>query len=167
MDFTDIPGELREKVNDYRIYVCEVRRFEKTDVFQTDLKQVFDCIRYADNPEKLYELITSDPVYQELDEETYDVIAEHIKTVELLQVKEYSQEGGKVNMCGAIAELIQQGRMEGLSQGIEQGIEQGVKALIEICIEYNGTRETAQKQLMEKLQLSPESAQGYIERYWH
>lgn len=167
LDFTDIPGELREKVNDYRIYVCEVRRFEKTDVFQTDLKQVFDCIRYADNPEKLYELITSDPVYQELDEETYDVIAEHIKTVELLQVKEYSQEGGKVNMCGAIAELIQQGRMEGLSQGIEQGIEQGVKALIEICIEYNGTRETAQKQLMEKLQLSPESAQGYIERYWH
>ncbi len=66
-------------------------------------------------------------------------------------------------MCGAIAELIQQGRMEGLSQGMEQG----VKALIEICIEYNGTRETAQKQLMEKLQLSPESAQGYIERYWH
>ncbi len=65
-----------------RIYVCEVCRFEKTDVFQTDLKQVFDCIRYADNPEKLYELITSDPVYQELDEETYDVIAEHIKTVD-------------------------------------------------------------------------------------
>lgn len=32
---------------------------------------------------KLYELITNDPVYQELEEETYDVIAEHIKTVEL------------------------------------------------------------------------------------
>lgn len=167
LDFTDIPGELREKVNDYRIYVCEVRKFDKTDVFQTDLKQVFDCIRCADDPDKLYELITNDPVYQELEEETYDVIAEHIKTVELFKTKEYSREGGKVNMCNAIAQLIQRGRMEGLSQGIEQGIKQGVKALIEMSIEYHNTREATQEQLVEKMCISPEAAQRYIGQYWH
>lgn len=166
LDFTDIPEELREKVNDYRIYVCEVRKFDKTEVFQTDLKQVFDCIRYADDPDKLYELTTNDPVYQELDEETYDVIAEHIKTVELLKTKEYNGEGGKVNMCNAIAELIQRGRMEGLCQGIEQGIEQGVRALIEMSKEYRCTREETQERLVQKLQLAPEAAQGYMDRYW-
>lgn len=31
-----------------------------TDVFQTDLKQVFDCIRYSEDPEKLYELVNID-----------------------------------------------------------------------------------------------------------
>lgn len=166
LDFTDIPEELQEKVNDYRIYVCEVRKFDKTEVFQTDLKQVFDCIRYADDPDKLYELTTNDAVYQELDEETYDVIAEHIKTVELLKTKEYNGEGGKVNMCNAIAELIQRGRMEGLSQGIEQGIEQGVRALIGMSKEYRCTREETQERLVQKLQLSPEAAQGYMDRYW-
>lgn len=167
LDFTGIPEELREKVNDYRIYVCEVRKFDKTEVFQTDLKQVFDCIRYADDPDKLYGLISSDPVYQELDEETYDVIAEHIKTVELLKTKEYSREGGKVNMCNAIAELIQRGRMEGLNQGIEQGIEQGVRALIEMSIEYSNSREETRERLVQKLQISPEAAQGYLDQYWN
>lgn len=166
LDFTDIPEELREKVNDYRIYVCEVRKFDKTDVFQTDLKQVFDCIRYADDPDKLYGLITSDPIYQELNEETYDVIAEHIKTVELLKTKEYSREGGKVNMCNAIAELIQRGRMEGLSQGLEQGLEQGVRALIEMSIEYGSTREETRERLVEKLRITSAAAQGYMEQYW-
>ena len=43
---------MKKKVNNYSIYICEVRKFENTDVFQTDIKQVFDCIRYAENPEK-------------------------------------------------------------------------------------------------------------------
>lgn len=167
LDFTDIPEELREKVNDYRIYVCEVRKFDKTEVFRTDLKQVFDCMRYADDPDKLYGLISSDPIYQELDEETYDVIAEHIKTVELLKTKEYSREGGKVNMCNAIAELIQRGRMEGLNQGIEQGIEQGVRALIEMSIEYSSSREETRERLIQKLRISSEAAQGYLDQYWN
>lgn len=163
LDFTDIPRDLQDKVNDYRIHVCEVRKFDKTDVFQTDLKQVFDCIRCADDPDKLYQLMTNDPVYQELDEETYDVIAEHIKTVELLKTKESSMEGGKVNMCNAIAQLIQRGRME----GVEQGIEQGIRALIETSIEYHSTREETQERLVEKMQISPEAAQAYIRQYWH
>ena len=112
---------------------------------------------------KLYELITNDPVYQELEEETYDVIAEHIKTVELFKTKEYSREGGKVNMCNAIAQLIQRGRMEGLSEGIEPG----VKALIEMSIEYHNTREATQEQLVEKMCIPPEAAQKYIGQYWH
>lgn len=171
LDFTDIPEELREKVNDYRIYVCEVRKFDKTEVFQTDLKQVFDCIRYADDPDKLYELTANDPVYQELDEETYNVIAEHIKTVELLKTKEYSRAGGKINMCNAIAELIQRGRMEGLEQGLEQGIEQGIeqgaRALIEMSMEYKSTREETGERLVQKLKISPEAAQGYLDQYWN
>ncbi len=167
LDFTDIPEELREKVNDYRIHVCEVRKFEQTSLFQTDLKRVFDCTRYADDKEKLYKIIATDPAYRELDEETYDVIAEHIKTTELLKIKEYNRDGGKIDMCGAIAELIQEGRIEGLNQGIEQGIEQGVRALIETCIEYQSTKEATQNRLVEKMQISPKAAEGYINKYWH
>ncbi len=158
LDFTNIPEELKEKVNNYRIYVCEVRRFENTDVFRTDLKQVFDCIRYAENPEKLYELVMNDPAYKELEEETYDTIAEYTKTIELMQVKQYRKKGGKVNMCGAITELIEEGRME--------GIEQGIKALIETSMELGSTKEETMNRLVEKLSISSGVAEKYLRQFW-
>lgn len=167
LDFTNIPPELKEKVNNYNIYVCEVRKFENTDVFQTDIRQVFDCIRCAEDPEMLYKLVKSDPIYQQLDEETYDVIAEYTKTADLMSIKQYNQKGDKVNMCGTIAKLVQYGRMEGLNQGIEQGIEQGVKALIETCIELGSTQAATLERLIDKLQLSRDSAEKYIAQYWH
>lgn len=159
LDFTNIPPELKEKVNNYRICVCEVRKFENTNVFQTDIKQVFDCIRCAEDPEKLYNLVTSDSIYQQLDEETYDVIAEYTKTEDLMSIKQYEQKGDKINMCGAIAKLIENGRMEGL--------EQGVKALIETSIELGSTQAATLDRLMVKLRISRDSAEKYLEQYWH
>lgn len=162
LDFTDIPKELQEKVNNYRIYVCEVRKFENTDVFRTDLKQLFDCIRYAEDPEKLYELVMNDPAYKELEEETYDTIAEYTKTIELMQVKQCKKKGGRVNMCGAITELIREGRME----GIEQGIEQGIKALIETSMELGSTKEETLNRLVEKLSIPSGTAEKYLRQFW-
>ena len=159
LDFTNIPPELKEKVNNYRICVCEVRKFENTNVFQTDIKQVFDCIRCAEDPEKLYNLVTNDSIYQQLDEETYDVIAEYTKTEDLMSIKQYEQKGDKINMCGAIAKLIENGRMEGL--------EQGVKALIETSIELGSTQAATLDRLMVKLRISRDSAEKYLEQYWH
>ena len=130
LDLSGIPKELRDAVSNYKMYLCEVRKFESTDVFRTDLKQVFDCIRYSDDSEKLYELVANDPSYREMSGDTYELIAHHTKTNELMQVKGHKKEG-KVDMCRAITELInrgrEEGRKEGRQEGIEQGIEQGIK----------------------------------------
>lgn len=170
LDFTDIPPELRDKVNNYSIYVCEVRKFENTEVFQTDIKQVFDCVRCAGDKEKMYDLIMNDPAYRELDEDTYDIIAQYTKTDELINRKQHKQEGEKVNMCKAIEEMIQDGRMEGMSlgfkRGIEQGIEQGIKAIIETCIEFGSTKEAAADRLMAKFQLEKDMVDNYMKQYW-
>ena len=123
----DIPPELADEVNDYRIHLCEVRKFKDTEVFRTDVKQVFDCLRYAEEPDKLYELLANDPAYRQMEPDTYDVIAEYTKTGELMKVKEYSEKEGKVDMCKAITELIERGRRDGLEQGMERGIEQGIE----------------------------------------
>lgn len=69
LDFTDIPEELKEYVNNYRIHLLEVKKMENTDVFQTDLKQVFDFIRCAGDKQKLGNLVEGDPVYQEMEED--------------------------------------------------------------------------------------------------
>ena len=96
LDFTGIPKELKDAVNNYKIYLCEVRKFENTDVFMTDLKQVFDCVRYSDDPEKLYALVANDPSYREMDEDTYDLISQYTKTYELMQMKSYGKKGKKL-----------------------------------------------------------------------
>lgn len=85
------------------ICLCEVRRFENTEVFRTDIKQLFDCVRYSEEPDKLYELVANDPAYREMEADTYDMIAQYTKTNELMQIKEYGKKEGKVDMCKAIA----------------------------------------------------------------
>lgn len=99
-----------------------------------------------------------DPAYRELEEETYDTIAEYTKTIELMQVKQYRKKGGKVNMCGAITELIQEGRME--------GIEQGIKALIETSMELGSTKEETMNRLVGKLSISSGAAEKYLRQFW-
>ncbi len=157
LDFTDIPAELREAVGNYSIYVCEVRKFQDTDVFRTDLKQVFDCIKYSENPEKLQELVMTDSAYTELDEDAYDVIAEYTNTKELMDAKKYAKEGRKVDMCGAIKALIQEGRME--------GIEQGIRAMILDNLEEGISPARILEKLTKRFEIDEEKAKEYFQKY--
>ncbi len=158
LDFNDIPEELRGAVSNYQIHICEVRKFQNTNVFKTDLKQVFDCIRYSDDKEKLYELVMNDQAYKEMDEDTYDVIAEYTNTEQLIEVKQY-KEKGKVDMCKAIEEMIQDGRME--------GIEQGIQALVETCKELGLSKEDTLNRVQSKFELEKETLVSYVERFWN
>lgn len=162
LDLTGIPAELKDKVNNYSICLCEVRRFENTEVFRTDIKQLFDCVRYSEEPDKLYELVANDPAYREMEADTYDMIAQYTKTNELMQIKEYGKKEGKVDMCKAIAELIERGRR----QGMEQGIEQVIRALIETSREFGSTKEETIGRIIEKMELSNDEAEMYVGRYW-
>jgi len=45
-----------------------------TEVFRTDLKQIFEFIRYAKDKKRLKELVQSDSAYQDMDEEAYDMV---------------------------------------------------------------------------------------------
>ena len=131
LDFTDIPYSLKSLVSDYKINLIDIRNFENTDVFQTDVKQVFDFIRCSEDEKKLVELVESDVYYTQMDEEAFDVVTKYTNLKELIKAKEYLCEGGKTNVCKAIRDLMEHSREEGLEQGIEQGIEQGREQGIE------------------------------------
>ena len=73
---------------------------------------------YAEEPEKLKELIEQDKVYQNMEEDAYDMVAAYTHAEELVGMKSFfKKKGGKVDMCGAIAGLIAEGRMEGKMEG--------------------------------------------------
>jgi hypothetical protein len=82
-------------------------------VFQTDLKQVFDFIRYSTDKKKLLDLVKNDAYYQAMDEDAFDVITQYTNSKELVQKKDYTIEGGKNDMCKAIQDLMADSKEEG------------------------------------------------------
>ena len=117
LDFTDIPDRLREKISNYQIHVIEVRKLERTDVFKTDVKQVFDFIRFSKDKKKLKELVTTDQSYAFLDEDACDMVLAYAGEEEMFKIKEKHKKGGKVNMCQGLREWIEDERMEGKAEG--------------------------------------------------
>ena len=77
LDFSDVPEELRDIVSDYKLNVIDIRKFENTNLFQTDIKQVFDFIRCSDDKNKLLELVENDVYYSEMDEDAFEVVTKY------------------------------------------------------------------------------------------
>ena len=65
-----------------------VRRMERTDLFQTDLRQVFDLIRFSGNRERLRDLIEQEPAYGKLEEDAFDFASSYVGLRELSKWKE-------------------------------------------------------------------------------
>lgn len=122
LDFTDVPKHLKSMISDYKINVIEIRKLEHTEVFQTDVRQVFDFIRCSEDKEALKQLVESDCRYQNMEEDAFEIVALYTNAEEIMQVKENWRKDGKINMCTAIKELIAEGRDEGISIGRNEGI---------------------------------------------
>lgn len=132
LDFTDVPEEFRDVVSDYKINVIDIRKFENTDVFQTDLKQVFDFIRCSTDKEKMLDLVKNDPYYQAMDEDAFDVVTQYTNSKELVQKKDYISEGGKNDVCKAIQDLMADSKEEGREEGREKALIETAKNLLDV-----------------------------------
>ena len=95
------------------------------------MKQVFDFIRCSGDRKALRALVEKDMAYQAMEEDAYDVVTQYVKADELIQVKdEYRGKDGKVNMCQALKELIEDGRAEGRAEGRASGLADGRKEIV-------------------------------------
>lgn len=131
LDFTDLPEKLKQFIPDYSINLVEIREWTDTGVFKTDVKQVFDFIRCSGNKNELLELVQNDDCFRSMDEDAYEVATKYVKAEELIQVKnDYRGEDGKVDMCQALKELIEDGRSEGRIEGREESIRKIVMNMV-------------------------------------
>ena len=156
LDFTDIPQELRGFVNNYQMHLLEVRKFQDTAVFRTDLKQIFDFIRCSEDKNRLSKLVQGDAAYQNMDEDAYDMAVTYTDASELIAVKEFHRKGRKVNMCKALTELIEDGRAEGR--------EEGIRGIILDNLELGIPQEQIVKKLCRYFGMSIDMAQEYLEK---
>lgn len=162
LNFDEIPLEIKKLVQNYKVHIIEVRKLKDTTIFKTDIRQVFDFIRYSEDPQKLKELVEHDEAYQSMEEDAYDMVAAYTDTKGLVNMKKYHKKGEKVNMCGAISALVAEGEMK----GVEKGIESGIKALIETCREFNISQEETFSQIIAKFNISTDDTEIYMNKYW-
>lgn len=114
----ELPDSLRRYVQNYKVNIIDIRKLKDTSVFQTDVKKVFDFIRYSKDKEKLLSLVEENPEYRQVERDTYEVIREYANVEGLLELDEDYQEGDKVNMCQALLELMADSKAEGKAENV-------------------------------------------------
>ena len=83
-----MPERLKELTPNYQVNIVDIRRMENTEVFQTDVRYVFDFIRCSEDKKKLLELVESNDFFKQMDEEAFDVVTKYTNSKELVQIKE-------------------------------------------------------------------------------
>lgn len=63
--------------------------------------------------ERLKQLVETDSYYQNMEEDAFDVVVQYANVTELVGVKNYRREDGRVDMCTAIREMMEDSRQEG------------------------------------------------------
>ena len=169
LDFTDIPADLRKYVNDYPIHIFNVLEIKNTEVFKTDIKQIFDFLQCAKDKERLKELIEKDSAYQQMEEEAYDMIAAFTNEEMYISIKDRCKKEGKVDMCQALRELMEDSKLVGMEEGIEKGMEKGIEKGIEVFVRDKVEDGVEESRIVGKLvfffDLSMDKAREYVEKY--
>ena len=127
LDFAGIPESLRSMVQDYQINLIEIRRLTDTSMFKTDLRQVFDFIRCSHDKKELKKLIESDPAFQNMEEDAFDVMVQYGKAAEMVGIKDEFRKDGRIDMCKGLADWIAEEREAGMEAGMEAGKEIGLR----------------------------------------
>lgn len=119
-------------------------REKDTGMFQTDVKQVFDFIRYSRDKDKLKELAETDQAYSRLEADACDMLAAYVEEEEAMfkRMDKYKKDG-RVNMCQGLREWMEDERMEGKIEG-------KAEVLIELLTEYGNVSEKLKDQIMKE-----------------
>lgn len=148
LELQGIPEKMRSMIPDYQINLIEIRKLNDTDVFRTDVKQVFDFIRCAEDKKALMQLVEKDTYYRHMEEDAFNVVVNYANATELAAAKDYYRKDGKVDMCTAIREMMADSREEGIRTGREEGFdEKGIQVFINAV--NRGMSETDAKAIAE------------------
>ena len=101
----------------------------KEENFATGLRDVIAMMKRSEDKEAMKEYCRkNEKRFQEMEEATYDVISVMINQQKLNGYKEKNRtEGGKVNMCRALDEMMEDSRRDGIRIGEKRGEKRGEK----------------------------------------
>ena len=160
-DMLEIPEKLKPLVSDYKMNLLQLRKSGSLRFHNSDVDTVFDVSRsiYERNFDKINTIYRDKKISAELGV-VIGAITESQKLID--QALKSEKEGGQINMCGALEELVDKGRQEGMQKGMQKGI----LANIRTCKTFHISKEDTIKNIAKEFSLPEEDAIEYVEKYW-
>ena len=158
LDLDHLPPAVSKQLNNFRLNLLELRNFEHLDVFRTDLREVFGFIRRANDKNALLAFTQERRErFEHMEEDAFDVITTLTGLDRLAGIKaQCMDEGGRIDMCEGMRQLLEDSLNEGIEKGMERGMRKGLQQG-----EFSQTRKVAHN--MYKRGMSAEDAAAICE----
>ena len=118
LDLEGYSEQEKKLVADYPINVIDVRRYENSDLFRTDLKLIFGVLKRENSKKELAEFLQENQKeFEAIKTDAYNMISVMVGCDELLEAEEKNRTGGENNMCKAIYDMVEDGRLGGRQEG--------------------------------------------------
>ncbi len=152
-DLLDIDDQFKKYVNNYRLNLYDCHKHDTFEEYHTELRQVFEIIRYADDKEKLQKVISENrTAYSSIDGET-KALLETVANVRLQEECGRMENGEKkYSLCKAFEDMKLEGKESKLVEQIQKKLVKG-KSVDLIAQELEEEGETI-RDLIEKWQLN-------------
>lgn len=118
LDFEEVPEEMREYIEDYRIHILDVKHTSDEELrkFPRDIRFMLLFIKYTEDKEALMRLKELAGC-EEVEEDTFETLSEYVNEPALMEWKKKEERKGDISMCNGLRELIADGRAEGKEEG--------------------------------------------------
>lgn len=110
--FEKVDPRIKQYVDDYHLNLITPGEIEDFTKFASELRIVLEMIQNSDDKQRMRGIIEAREEYQSVDVRTVDLINTYTTT----NISKKEAEGGKVNVCTAIQEMIEDGRAEGRTE---------------------------------------------------
>lgn len=179
MEFGEDPDRMSRFFADYPLRLFCVNENADFAVFHTELREVFEALRFRRDKKGFRQIIETNPAYGHLDRDTVEVLSVLMQAPGIWEEREKYMNHNNENeeeydMITAWQELLMderaegrsEGRSEGRLEGRSEGRMEGIQVLIEICREFGKSYEETKRQVAEKFGLDEKNAQNGMNKYW-
>ena len=157
-------------VNDYRVNIIQPRNIDDLSGFATDLGLILEFFKNAESKAQMRKYLDDNrEVLSGLEEDAAELLTV-CGNVNIGNAE--TDEGGNVNMCKAIDDMIQDAVDEkekemckAIDDMIQDARDEGIKALILDNLEEGKTKETIIPKIIRNFSLSEKAANEYFTRY--
>ena len=158
--YADCDEEILKYAADYRVNLIApiLLSDEEIDEFSTSFREIMKYIKYSSDGRKLRNAVNSDERFKSVERQAVDVI----NAVTNSNVR-YSKGEENVDMCIAIQEIREEGRLEGEREGRLEG---EIIGIIHADKRRKIPLEDTRRYIIKEYQKSEEEADELIKKYW-
>lgn len=113
----EISSEIWENIalffNEFHINLLDIHTLESSDIFQTDLREIFGFLKRQGDKDKLRKYVEENEAFRNMKEDAFDVLCTYSESWKLAIKKEEYRTKGGLNMCTALKEWAEEERAAG------------------------------------------------------